>query len=170
VDEQTVKRFAVLAAAAGLSTWAIDSAATQVGLVSQQAALGISVTASQWILNVTLMIVAGLVTVGGALGDRAGRLRMFRLGIITLAVGALITFGAGLANSFPIVLVGRGLEGLGAALFLPAATALLLDVYPPAERGGAQGRMMVISMTVTAFAPTIIGFIIQAVSWSSPIC
>ena len=71
-----VKRAAVLTAAAGLSTWAIDMAATQVGLVSQQAALGVSVTASQWILNLTLMIVAGLVTVGGALGDRAGRLRM----------------------------------------------------------------------------------------------
>ena len=72
--EASVKRFAVLAAAAGLSTWAIDSAATQVGLPSMQAALGISVTASQWILNLTLMILAGMVTVGGALGDRAGRL------------------------------------------------------------------------------------------------
>ena len=165
MNEQTVKRFAVFAAAAGLSTWAIDMAATQVGLVSQQASLGVSVTASQWILNLTLMIVAGLVTVGGALGDRAGRLRIFRLGIIVIAAGALVTFGAGLANLFPVVLVGRGVEGVGAALFLPAATALLLDVYPMAERGGAQGRMMVISMTVTAFAPTLIGLIVQAINW-----
>jgi MFS family permease len=165
VNEQTVKRFAVLAAAAGLSTWAIDMAATQVGLVSQQAALGISVTASQWILNLTLMIVAGLVTVGGALGDRVGRLRIFRLGIILIALGALVTFGAGLVKLFPAVLLGRGVEGLGAALFLPAATALLLDVYPRAERGGAQGRMMMLSMTVTAFAPTVIGLVIQAVAW-----
>jgi MFS family permease len=140
-------------------------AATQVGLVSQQAALGISVTASQWILNLTLMIVAGLVTVGGALGDRVGRLRIFRLGIILIAAGALVTFGAGLVKLFPGVLLGRGVEGLGAALFLPAATALLLDVYPMAERGGAQGRMMMISMTITAFAPTVIGLIIQAVDW-----
>jgi MFS family permease len=160
-----VKRAAVLTAAAGLSTWAIDMAATQVGLVSQQAALGVSVTASQWILNLTLMIVAGLVTVGGALGDRAGRLRIFRLGIIVIAVGALVTFVTGLANLFPGVLLGRAVEGVGAALFLPAATALLLDVFPMAERGGAQGKMMVISMSVTAFAPTVIGLIIQAVNW-----
>lgn len=165
MNDQTVKRFAVLAAAAGLSTWAIDMAATQVGLVSQQAALGISVTASQWILNVTLMIVAGLVTVGGALGDRIGRLRIFRLGVIVIAAGAVVTFGAGLAGLFPAVLIGRAVQGVGAALFLPAATALLLDVYPMTERGSAQGKMMVISMTVTAFAPTIIGFIIQAVAW-----
>ena len=160
-----VKRAAVLAAAAGLSTWAIDMAATQVSLVSQQAALGISVTASQWILNLTLMIVAGLVTVGGALGDRVGRLRIFRLGIILIIIGAAITFLGGLPNQFAVVLLGRALEGLGAALFLPASTALLLDVFPMAERGGAQGKMMVISMFVTAFAPTLIGLIIQVVAW-----
>jgi hypothetical protein len=67
MDKQTVKRYAVFAAAAGLSTWALDMAATQMGLPSMQAALGVFVTASQWILNLTLMIVAGLVTMGGAL-------------------------------------------------------------------------------------------------------
>ena len=160
-----IQRMAVLAAAAGLSTWAIDMAATQVGLPSMQASLGISVTASQWILNISLMILAGSVTVGGALGDRAGRMRIFRLGILLIIGGAAITFGAGLANQFGIVLVGRAMEGLGAACFIPASTALLLDVFPQAERGGAQGRMMMISMLVTAFAPTVIGLVIQTVSW-----
>jgi MFS family permease len=165
MDEASVKRFAVFAAAAGLSTWAIDMAATQVGLPSQQAALGLTVTASQWILNITLMIIAGLVTVGGALGDRVGRLRVFRLGLLVIIGGAAITFAGGLLSSFPLILAGRGLEGVGAALFIPASTALLLDVFSPQERGGAQGKMMVISMTVTAFAPTLIGLIIQVVSW-----
>ena len=160
-----VKRFAVFAAAAGLSTWAIDSAATQVGLPSMQTALGISVTDSQWILNLTLMILAGMVTVGGALGDRLGRLRMFRLGILIIIAGAAITFVGGLLNQFVIVLAGRALEGLGAAFSLPASTALLLDVFPQAERGGAQGKMMMISMFVTAFAPTVIGVVIQAIAW-----
>ena len=163
--DASVKRMAVLTAAAGLSTWAIDMAATQVGLPSMQAALGISVTASQWILNITLMILAGFVTVGGALGDRAGRMRMFRLGILLVIGGAAITFGGGLINQFFVVIVGRALEGLGAACFIPASTALLLDVFPQAERGGAQGRMMMISMLITAFAPTVIGFVIQAVTW-----
>jgi MFS family permease len=165
MNEQTVKRFAVFTAAAGLSVWAIDMAATQVALPSMQADLGVSVTASQWILNLTLMILAGIVTVGGALGDRLGRMRVFRFGIIGIIAGALITFGGGLMNAFPIVLAGRGLEGLAVAFFLPASTALLLDVFPMAERGGAQGKMMMISMTITAFAPTIIGVITQAASW-----
>ena len=165
MNEQNLKRYAVLTAAAGLSVWAIDMAATQVGLPSMQADLGVSVTASQWILNLTLMLLAGIVTVGGALGDRMGRMRIFRIGIIGIIVGAAITFVGGLMNSFPVVLVGRGLEGLSAGFFLPASTALLLDVFPLAERGGAQGKMIMISLTVTAFAPTLIGIIIQAVSW-----
>ncbi|MFN8498857.1 MAG: MFS transporter [Anaerolineae bacterium] len=165
MNDQTVRRFAVLAAAASLSTWAIDNAATQVGLPSMQSALGISVTASQWILNLSLMMLAGFVTVGGALGDRLGRLRMFRLGILVLGVGAAITFAGGLLDQFAIIMVGRGLEGLGAAFSIPAATALLLDVFPQQERGGAQGRMMMISMFITAFAPTVIGLVIQVISW-----
>jgi MFS family permease len=165
MEEQTIKRFAVLTAAAGLSTWAIDMAATQVGLPSMQASLGVSVTASQWILNLTLMIIAGFITVGGALGDRLGRMRLFRLGISILAAGAVITFLGGVVDIFPVVLVGRALEGLGVGFFLPASTALLLDVFPMAERGGAQGKMMMISMSITAFAPTVIGIIIQTVSW-----
>jgi MFS family permease len=165
INESMLKRFTVLTAAAGLSTWAIDMAATQVGLPSMQVDLGISVTASQWILNLTLMLLAGVVTVGGALGDRLGRLRIFRLGIIGIIAGALLAFGGGFAGSFTVVLMGRGLEGLAAGLFLPASTALLLDVFPLAERGGAQGKMVMISMVITAFAPTIIGVLIQAISW-----
>jgi MFS family permease len=79
--------------------------------------------------------------------------------------GAAVTFVSGLMAALPVIFAGRGVQGVGAALFIPASTALLLDVFPPLERGGAQGRMMVISMTVTAFAPTLIGLIIQVVSW-----
>ncbi len=163
--DATVKRLAVLTAAAALSTWAIDMAATQVGLPNIQAALGISVTASQWVLNITLMLLAGFVTVGGALGDRLGRVRVFRAGILLIGGGAAVTFAGGLINGFWIVMLGRALEGIGAACAIPASTAMLLDVFPQAERGAAQGRMMVISMLVTAFAPTIIGVVIQFMSW-----
>ena len=163
--DAAVKRMAVLAAAAGLSAWAIDMAATQVALPSMQTSLGISVTASQWILNITLIVLAGLVTVGGALGDRTGRLRIFRLGMLLIFAGAALTFAGGLLDGFGIVMAGRVIEGVGAACSLPASAAVLLDVFPRAERGAAQGRMMVIAMTVTAFAPTVIGVIIQTLSW-----
>lgn len=58
----TVKRFVVLAAVAGLSTWAVDMAATQVGLPSMQSSPGVSVTASQRLFNISLMLLACLVS------------------------------------------------------------------------------------------------------------
>jgi hypothetical protein len=73
VNNKDLKRYAALTAAAGLSTWKIDMAATQVGLPSIQAAMGVLVTASQWILNLALMILAEIVTVGGALDDWRSR-------------------------------------------------------------------------------------------------
>lgn len=163
--DESVKRMAVLAAAAALSTWAIDMAATQVGLPAIQAGLGLSVTSSQWVLNITLMLLAGFVTVGGALGDRLGRMRVFRLGLLLILGGAAVTFAGGLIGQFWVVMLGRAVEGIGAACTIPASTAMLLDVFPQAERGAAQGRMMVISMLVTAFAPTVTGVIIQFSSW-----
>ena len=89
--ETTVKRFAVLAAAAGLSTWAIDSAATQVGLPSMQVALGISVTASQWILNIALMVLAitGMTMMKGDRG-LGGRGKWFVLAGLAIPVSAIV--------------------------------------------------------------------------------
>ena len=130
MNDQTIKRYAVLTAAAGLSVWAIDMAATQVGLPSIQAALGGSAMASQWILNLTLMILAGIATVGGALGDRIGRMRMFNLGIAGIIAGAAITFSGGLMGSFPIALVATLVTYL-VALRLPKPTAA--PSIPPAQ-------------------------------------
>ncbi|MGL4648560.1 MAG: MFS transporter, partial [Caldilineaceae bacterium] len=86
-------------------------------------------------------------------------------GLMLILAGAVVTSAGGLMDRFAIILGGRAVEGLGAALMLPAATALLLDVFPQQERGGAQGRMMMISMTITAFAPTLLGLVIQYLAW-----
>ena len=120
-----------------LSTWAIDNAATQVGLPSMQSGLGISVTDSQWILNLTLMILAGFVTVGGALGDRLGRLRMFRLGILVIGAGAAITF-AGQPLKVATILIGTrnycGLVGHGGSSDTAPVEAYVAVL--PSQNGG----------------------------------
>ena len=72
---------------------------------------------------------------------------------------------AGLIASYPIVLVGRVLMGLGAALALPATTAMMIDVYTQQERGGALGRMQGISMVATLAAPIIAGIVVQFLNW-----
>jgi MFS family permease len=65
------QRIALIAAAGALSAWALDTAGATVALPSIQASLGISITASQWVMNLAFLSLAGLVTLGGWLGDRA---------------------------------------------------------------------------------------------------
>lgn len=160
-----VKRAALMAAAAGVSAYAVDSGATQVALPAMQASLGTTLAQNQWVLNITLMTVAALVTLGGSLGDRLGRTRVLRLGALGMLAGAAVVLVAGLISSFPIVLIGRVLMGLGAALALPATTAMMIDVYTQQERGGALGRMQGISMVATLAAPIIAGLVVQFLNW-----
>ena len=82
-----------------------------------------------------------------------------------MLAGAAVVLVAGLLASFPIVLIGRVLMGLGAALALPATTALMIDVYTQEERGGALGRMQGISMVATLAAPIIAGIVVQFLNW-----
>ena len=94
--DAAVKRMAVLAAAAGLSTWAIDMAATQVALPSMQTSLGISVTASQWILNITLIVLAGLAglseePVEAARVDGASEWQILRYVTIPMVMPVILT-------------------------------------------------------------------------------
>jgi len=161
----TLKRAALIAAAAGISAYAVDSGATQVALPAMQASLGTTLGQDQWILNITIMTVAALVTLGGSLGDRAGHTRTLRLGALGMLVGAAVVLAAGLLAAFPIVLVGRVLVGLGAALALPATTALMIDVYTQQERGAALGQMQGISMAATLAAPISAGLVVQFLNW-----
>ena len=82
-----------------------------------------------------------------------------------MLAGATVVLVAGLLASFPIALVGRVLMGLGAALALPATTAMMIDVYTQQEHGGALGRMQGISMIATLAAPIIAGLVVQFLNW-----
>jgi MFS family permease len=159
------ERIALVAAAAALSAWALDSAGATVAVPEIQSSLGLTITASQWILNLPMLALAGLVTLGGWLGDRSGRVRMFRIGFGVFIASAAAALIAGLAASTGVLFAARFVEGVGAAIFIPASTALLIDTYPPEARGGANGRVFAISMAVTTVGPLLAGLLVQGVGW-----
>jgi MFS family permease len=160
------QKVAMVAAAAALSAWALDTAGTTVALPTIQASLGISVTASQWVLNLGFLALAGLVSVGGFLGDRKGRIRIFTTGLVIFIAGSVGALASGLLGATTLLFVSRFVEGAGAALFIPASTALLIDVYPPDQRGAATGRVFAISMGITALGPIIAGILVGSIGWA----
>jgi len=161
-----LKSAALIASIMGLSAWSMDVAATQVALPTIQTSLDMSVTESQWVINISLMMLAGLVTLGGWLGDRHGRVRVFRFGFIILLLGALGTLFSGLAHQNATLFAARAVEGIGAALLIPATTALLIDVFSIEERGKAMGTVFGVTMAVVAIGPIIAGAIVQTLSWA----
>jgi MFS family permease len=117
----------------------------------------------QWVLNASLLPLAGLLVFGGRLGDVIGRRRVFVLGSVVFA-GASVC--AGLAPSFPVLLF-RVLQGSGGALMLPTTIAIVSAAYRGADRGRALGTMGGAAAVAGACGPIIGGALTSAFGWRS---
>ncbi len=116
----------------------------------------------QWMV-VGHMLIIGLVLPFASLLMKwfpVRKLTLFALGIF--AVGSLIS---GFATSFPMLLFGRMVQGVGPGLILPMMFALVLEVFPPQKIGAAMGTCSLIVMFAPAVGPTLAGFIIGVLSW-----
>jgi len=102
-----------------------------VALPTLQGQLGASATMIQWIVDSYALVFAGLLLTAGALGDRFGRKRALLFGLALFGAGSLIS---GLAGSADIVIVGRAVQGAGAAFVMPATLSLITAIFPPEER------------------------------------
>ncbi len=105
----------------------LDSTIANIALPYIQADLGFSPGGLTWVVTIYALSFGGLLLLGGRLGDLYGRRRVFTIGLIIFAVASLL---GGAAQSEPILLASRALQGLGAALASPAALALIRTTFP----------------------------------------
>ncbi|MCB1489637.1 MAG: MFS transporter, partial [Bauldia sp.] len=116
----------------------------------------------QWVVNGYLLMLGALMLVGGGLGDRIGRRRVFSAGIV---VFALASIGCALAQDVGVLVAARIVQGVGAALLVPQSLALISANFPKAIRGRAIGTWAAASAMTTALGPAIAGLLIDAFSW-----
>jgi MFS family permease len=114
----------------------IDSTALDIALPALQADLDASGKQLLWIVNAYLLLLSSLILAGGSLGDRFGRKRIFRLGILTFTAGSL---AAGLAPTADWLIAFRAVQGAGGALMVPGSLALLSATVADHEQGRAIG-------------------------------
>jgi MFS transporter, DHA2 family, methylenomycin A resistance protein len=113
----------------------LDTSLVNLGLRNIQQDLHADTAALQWVVDLYNLTYAVFILTGGTLGDLYGRRRVFILGVAVFAVG---TFVCAIAPSGGVLVLGRGVTGLGAALELPVALAILNVAYPDAaERARA---------------------------------
>jgi EmrB/QacA subfamily drug resistance transporter len=140
----------------------IDSTVVGIALPAIGRDFHLSVSSLQWVVSAFLLTLAGFLLVGGALGDRFGRRRIFLLGVVVFALTSLL---CALAPNADLLITGRALQGVGAALLTPGSLAILRASFTPDDQGHAIGAWSGLGGVGVALGPFIGGFLISAVSW-----
>ena len=140
----------------------IDGSVLNVALPAIRSSLDASAAEVQWVVNAYTLPLAALILLGGALGDHQGRRRWLVIGTGLFGVASLL---CALAPTLPMLLTGRALQGVGAALLLPNSLALLNNVYEGEARGRAVGIWAAAGAMSAAIAPLIGGWLVEHVGW-----
>ncbi len=156
-------RVAVLIAAIVASSMSyIDGTALTVALPVIRAKLPASDAQAEWVSQGYLLFLSALILIGGALGDRYGRKRLFALGTWIFALSSV---ACAFSNDATMLIAARCIQGIGAALMIPESLALITVAYGPRERGRAIGIWASASAVMAAGGPLLGGWLTQDFSW-----
>ena len=146
----------------GSSMAFIDGTVVNVALPTIQQDLDASVASLQWIVESYALLLSALILVGGAMGDRYGRKRIFAVGI---GIFALASAWCGLAPDTEQLILARAVKGVGAALLVPGSLALITATFSIEQRGRAIGTWSALTALAMAFGPVLGGWLVDNVSW-----
>jgi MFS family permease len=153
----------LLTLAAGQFLMTLDSSVMNVSIATVAKDVGTTVTGIQGAITAYTLVMAALMITGAKIGAIIGRKRAFALGCIVYGCGSFTT---ALAPSLPVLLFGWSLlEGIGAALILPAIVALVASNFPVARRPAAYGLVAAAGAVAVAVGPLIGGFCTTYLSW-----
>jgi EmrB/QacA subfamily drug resistance transporter len=140
----------------------IDGTVVNVALPALQADLHATITDVQWVVEAYALFLGALILVGGSMGDQLGRKRVFLAGVAFFTASSIL---CGFATSSRVLIIGRALQGIGAAFLVPGSLSIISATFDDAERGRAIGTWSGFSAITTAIGPVIGGWLIQHVSW-----
>ncbi len=140
----------------------IDGTAVNVALPRIQADLNATLIQMQWVVEAYALFLASLLLVGGSLGDRLGRKRIFATGIVVFTVASL---WCGLSPNTTQLIAARAVQGIGGALLVPGSLAIISASFSDEARGKAIGAWSGFTAITAAVGPVLGGFLAETLSW-----
>ena len=163
--EENRKWWTLAAVAFALFMIMLDNTVVNVALPSIEHDLGLShrLSALEWVVSGYALSFAVLMLTGGKLADMFGRRRIFVLGLLVFTISSL---ACGLATGPEFLIAARVVQGVGAALMLPATLSIIQATFPPKERGTALGIWAGVSALALAIGPLVGGLIAEHIGWN----
>src|SRR5215207_3563677 len=140
----------------------IDGTVVNVALPFLQTNLNATAIGIQWVVEAYSLFLSALLLVGGSLGDRYGRRRIFNIGVVIFAIASAL---CGFAANIEQLIIARALQGVGGALLVPGSLALISSSFKENERGKAIGTWSGFSAITTAIGPVLGGWMVEHWSW-----
>jgi EmrB/QacA subfamily drug resistance transporter len=140
----------------------IDGTVVNVALPFLQTNLNATAIGIQWVVEAYSLFLSALLLVGGSLGDRYGRRRIFNVGVVIFAAASAL---CGMAANIEQLIAARAVQGIGGALLVPGSLALISSSFNEKERGKAIGTWSGFSAMTTAIGPVFGGWLVEHWSW-----
>ena len=158
----TQGRWVLAGTVLGSSMAMLDGTVVNVALPTIGKSLHTSLAGLQWTITAYTLTLAGLILLGGALGDRLGRRRVFVIGVIWFALASAL---CGLAPGIGVLIAARALQGIGGALLTPGSLAIIQASFAPNDRPRAIGAWSGLGGVAGAVGPFLGGWLIGSVGW-----
>ena len=155
-------RAVVAAAVLGSGMTQLDGTVVNVALHTIGEDLDASLAELQWVTNAYLLCLASFILLGGSLGDRFGRRRVFVIGTVWFAAASVL---CGLAPDVDVLIAARVLQGCGAALLMPGSLAMIQGAFAHEDRPAAIGSWSGLGSIAGALGPFVGGALVQYASW-----
>ncbi|HGZ6955102.1 TPA: DHA2 family efflux MFS transporter permease subunit [Staphylococcus aureus] len=123
----------------------------------------ISASTGQWLMTGFMLVNGILIPITAYLFNKYSYRKLFLVALVLFTIGSLI---CAISMNFPIMMVGRVLQAIGAGVLMPLGSIVIITIYPPEKRGAAIGTMGIAMILAPAIGPTLSGYIVQNYHWN----
>ncbi|HAR3954129.1 TPA: DHA2 family efflux MFS transporter permease subunit [Staphylococcus aureus] len=124
----------------------------------------ISASTGQWLMTGFMLVNGILIPITAYLFNKYSYRKLFLVALVLFTIGSLI---CAISMNFPIMMVGRVLQAIGAGVLMPLGSIVIITIYPPEKRGAAMGTMGIAMILAPAIGPTLSGYIVQNYHWNA---